>query len=371
MKRLVALLVVALALIGSACISARPTSSAGSSSASARDSAVPRAEFPSPSAVVTSGGGVVNVVREVMPAVVNVVSTTENGSGEGTGFVVRSDGVIVTNYHVVEGASKVTVLTSADKPVRYAARVIGGDAEADVAILQIQATDLATVPMGDSARLQLGQPVVAIGYALGLQGGPSVTTGVVSSLTRKITVPDDRCTDCSNGRRVYGNVVQTDAAINPGNSGGPLVNMSGQVVGINTAGVNASNAENVGFAIQIDSAKPVIFQAAEHPQAPVAYMGVGSMDASNPQIQFELDPPVSDGAAILSVVQNGPADRAGIQVGDVVVSFDGTTIDTSEALGTAIRSHRPGDDVPVTVVHRDGARSTVTITLGTNPVPQT
>jgi serine protease Do len=370
MKRLLVPLVAALAVFGAAC-TVNQSSSTGSASPSSGDAAVPQADFPSSSPVAADGGGVVNVVKQVMPAVVNVVSTTTNGTGEGTGFVVRSDGVIVTNYHVVEGASKVTVLTSADKPVRYTARVIGGDSQADVAVLKIDATDLPTVPMGASSNLQLGQPVVAIGYALGLQGGPSVTTGVVSSLTRKITVPDERCLACSNGQRVYGNVVQTDAAINPGNSGGPLVNLAGQVVGINTAGVNAGNAENVGFAIQVDSAKPVIFQAAEHPQAPVAYLGVSSVDASNAQIQFELNPPVSKGAAVLSVVKNGPADRAGIQVGDVVVSFEGQTVDTSAQLGDAIRSHRPGDDVSMTVVHRDGTRSTVTVTLGTNPVPQT
>jgi S1-C subfamily serine protease len=264
----------------------------------------------------------------------------------------------------------VTVLTSADKPLRYPARVIGGDPQADVAVLKVDATGLPTVPMGDSSRLELGQQVVAIGYALGLQGGPSVTAGVVSSLTRKITVPDQNCVACANGQRVYGDVVQTDAAINPGNSGGPLVNLAGQVVGINTAGVSAGNAENVGFAIQIDAAKPIIFQAAAHPQAPVAYMGVATVDASNPQIQFEFNPPVDRGAVVVSVVRDGPADRAGIQTSDVVVSFGGRTIETSQELGVAIRSHRPGDTVSVTIVRRDGTRSTVDVTLGTNPVPQ-
>jgi S1-C subfamily serine protease len=367
MRRFALPLVLALALLGAAC-----TSSSGSDTASpsARDSAQPRAEFPSSSPAAATDGGVVGVVKQVLPAVVNVVSTTTNGTGEGTGFVVRSDGIVVTNFHVVESATKVTVLTSSKKPVKYDARVIGGDPQADVAVLQIDASGLSTVPMGDSAMLQLGQPVVALGFALGLQGGPSVTTGVVSSLTRKITVPDQNCLVCANHQRIYGDVIQTDAAINPGNSGGPLVNLAGQVVGINTAGVSAGNAENVGFAIQIDAAKPIILQAANHPQAPVAYLGVSSVDASNPQVQFELNPAVSKGAAIVAVVPNGPAAKAGIRVGDVVVSFDGKPVDSSEALGAAIRSDRPGDSVPVTVVHPDGTRSTVTVTLGTNPVPQ-
>jgi serine protease Do len=375
MKRFVLPVLVAVSLFAAACgpSSTSSATTTRSGSVSPVDSAQAPADFPSASQVPTANGSVVDVVKQVMPAVVNVVSTTTTGTGEGTGFVVRSDGIIVTNFHVVEGATKVTVLTSAKKPVRYDARVIGGDATADVAVLRIDASNLPTVPMGDSAKLQLGQPVVAIGYALGLQGGPSVTTGVVSSLTRKITVPDPRCTVCSNGRRVYGNIVQTDAAINPGNSGGPLVNLAGQVVGINTAGVSAGNAENVGFAIQIDAAKPIVFQAAEHPQSPVAFMGVGGVDASNPQIQFELNPPTTNGVAIVSVAPGGPAETAGIKVGDIVVAFDGKTISSWEALGTAIRGHRPGDRVDVTILQRSKgwARTTVAVTLGTNPVPQT
>ena len=367
MKRFAVPLVVALALFGAACTTT--THAQTQSSPASPNTAAPQADFPSASPLVGTDGGVVGVVKEVMPAVVNVVSTTTSGTGEGTGFVVRSDGVVVTNFHVVEGATRVVVLTSADKPARYPARVIGGDPQADVAVLKVNATGLATVPMGDSAALQLGQPVVAIGYALGLQGGPSVTTGVVSSLTRKITVPDERClTLCSKGRRVYANVVQTDAAINPGNSGGPLVNLAGQVVGINTAGVSAQNAENVGFAIQINEAKPIIEQAAEHPQAPVAYMGVSSVDASNPQIQFELDPAVDRGAAVVAVVPNGPAEEAGIGSGDVIVAFDGKTVTTSDELGAAIRADEPGDRASVTIVRQDGSRTTVTVTLGTNPV---
>ena len=370
MKRVILPVLLVLSIFLAACTSTSNASTAPSGGAAA--SAQPQANFPSVSAV-TTGGGVVDVVKQVLPAVVNVVSTTANGTGEGTGFVVRSDGIIVTNFHVVEGATKVTVLTSAKKPVRYPARVIGGDATADVAVLRIDGSNLPTVPLGDSATLQLGQPVVAIGYALGLQGGPSVTSGVVSSLTRKITVPDPRCTVCSHEQRVYGSVVQTDAAINPGNSGGPLVNLAGQVVGMNTAGVSAGNAENIGFAIQIDAVKPIVFQAAEHPQAPVAFMGIGGIDVSNPQVQFELNPPVTKGVAVVTVAPGGPAQQSGIKVGDVVVAFDGKAVGSWEDLGNAIRSHSPGDTVDVTILRRSSgwARTTLSVTLGTNPVPQT
>src|SRR6266508_6329223 len=151
------------------------------------NTAEPKAVFPSSQPTVVRGqDAVVQVVHNVLPAVMNVVVESPEGQGEGTGFVVRSDGIIVTNFHVVEGATKVTVLTSADEPVHYDARVIGGDLEADLAVLKVDATDLPTVAMGSSADLQLGQQVVALGYALGLAGGPSVTTGIVSSLTRRI-----------------------------------------------------------------------------------------------------------------------------------------------------------------------------------------
>jgi S1-C subfamily serine protease len=359
MRRALLALGVVAALAFSACTTGTTTN----------NTAEPKAVFPSSQPTVATGqGAVVQVVRNVLPAVVNVVADSSQGQGEGTGFVVRSDGIIVTNFHVVEGASKVTVLSSAEEPVHYDARVIGGDEEADLAVLQVDATDLPTVAMGSSSDLQLGQQVVALGYALGLAGGPSVTTGVVSSLTRRITVEDSRCTECTNGQRVYTDVIQTDAAINPGNSGGPLLNMAGQVVGINTAGAN--QAENIGFAIQIDSVKPTIFQAAENPDAPVAYLGIlGPVQVSDPQVQFQLDPPVEEGVVIQDVVPDGPADRAGIQPGDIVVEFDGESIATDDDLVSAIRSHDPGDEVEVEVVHEGGSRDVVTVTLGVNPVP--
>jgi len=340
-----------------------PTQGAGSGA--------PRANFPSSSTAIDTGKArVIGVVKAVLPAVVNVVNqTADGGKGEGTGFIVRSDGIIVTNFHVVEGASKLTVLTSAQDPVSYDARVIGGDVESDIAILKVDATDLPTVPLGNSDDLQLGQPVVAIGYALGLQGGPSVTDGIVSSLTRQITVPDERCTECSSGQRVYTHVIQTDAAINPGNSGGPLVNLAGQVVGVNTAGANT--AENIGFAIQIDSAKPIVFQAAENPSQPVAFMGITSAAPSNPQVQFQFNTPVDKGAVIVDLVPGGPAEDAGIVVGDTIVSFDGKDVTDPDQLGQLIRDHSPGDRVTVGVVHADGSSGEVTVTLGTNPAATT
>jgi S1-C subfamily serine protease len=332
----------------------------------AQDAAEPRA-FPSSAPPVNVEDGIENVVEQVLPAVVNV----EGDQGEGTGFIVRADGIIVTNFHVVEGASRLTVFTSDAEPDQFDARVIGGDIQADLAILDIEAEGLPTVPLGDSDSLRLGQQVVAIGYALGLEGGPSVTSGIVSSLTRRITVPDDRCVECENAQRVYTDVIQTDAAINPGNSGGPLVDLAGNVVGINTAGTSA--AENVGFAIQINSVKPAISQAAEEPGAPVAFMGIGADDAASPDVQFAIDVQfdielgTDQGAAILDVVPGSPAEAAGVQVGDVVVAFGGDEISTADELGEAIRSREPGDRVDVEVVRPDGERVTLTVELGENP----
>ncbi|MGH2672694.1 MAG: S1C family serine protease [Actinomycetota bacterium] len=334
------------------------------------DRAEPR-DFPSPSSAAAEGTGVVDVVDQVLPAVVNVVVDTDQGRGEGSGFVIREDGIIVTNYHVVERASSITVLTSDTEPIEYEARVIGADIPADLAILDVDAEGLATVPMGRSGDLELGQPVVAIGYALGLEGGPSVTSGIVSSLTRQIEVQDPGCPqeECGTDQtRVYSDVIQTDAAINPGNSGGPLVDLAGNVVGINSAGT--TTAENVGFAIQIDSVRATILHAVENPDEPVAYMGIlNPLPVSDPQVQFQFDPRVDQGVLIQDVVPDGPAEQAGIQPGDVVIAFAGEAIESNDDLLAAIRSHQPGDRVEVGIVRGDGERDVVTVELGVNPIP--
>ena len=364
-RRTLILPVVALSMLLSACT---VTTTTAQPEASTSVATVPAADRGATSA---GKGGVVEVVDRVLPAVVNVVAESDGGRGEGTGFIIRSDGIAVTNYHVVEQAQRLTVITSAKKPTRYDARVIGGDQSKDLAVLQIDATDLPTVSLGDSNSLELGQQVVAIGYALGLEGGPSVTTGVVSSLNRVVRAQDQNCPPqaCKQGTRIYDHVIQTDAAINPGNSGGPLVDLAGRVVGINTAGAGASVADNIGFAIQMNAAKQTILDAAENPSSPIAYLGVGSVDASDPQLRFQLEIGAERGAAVVNVAPGGPAERAGIEVGDVIVSFDGEAADSSKELGERIRAHEPGDAVDVEVVHPDGSRDTVTVALGTNPLP--
>jgi serine protease Do len=311
---------------------------------------------------------IVQVVQKVRPAVVNVTTDLlQRGRGVGTGFIVRSDGIVVTNYHVVEGAQRITVITPSPNSKRYDARVIGGDQTADLAVLKIDATGLPTVPLGDSSKLQLGQRVVALGYALALPGGPTVTTGIVSALGRTISAQDPNCQVCKNGERTYSNVIQTDAAINPGNSGGPLVNLAGQVIGVNTAGAGAQ-AENIGFAIAINATEPTIAGAIANPSAPVAYLGVVTQDVS-PSLAFQFGLTVQSGAYVVDVSPGGPAEKAGIKPGDVIVGFDGKAITSSQQLGEEIHSLKSGDQVKVELVTSQGPK-TVTATLGVNPIPQ-
>jgi S1-C subfamily serine protease len=315
------------------------------------------------------------VATRVLPSVVNVTTDVyqasqtgapEEGQGIGTGFIVRANGVVVTNCHVVQGASRITVFTSEDEPTRYDARVIGGDCEHDLAVLKVDAEGLPTIRFGASADLRLGQQVVAIGYALALEGGPSVTAGIVSSLDRTIRVQDPRCTVCSNGVRTYSEVIQTDAAINHGNSGGPLVDMAGRVVGINSAG--SDDAENIGFAIAIDSVQPAIESAISDPLRATAYLGISTRSVTT-DLAFQMDLPVESGALVLATLANGPAAEAGMREGDVIVDIGGDAIQAAEDLGRVLDALAPGDEVDVRVVRSDGEERTHRVTLGTKPLP--
>ena len=338
----------------------------------------PTADLAEPAALPPIEAGrepVAAVVDRVLPAVVNVTTDvfradpaggTEEGQGVGTGFIVRSDGVIVTNCHVVEGGSRITVSTSQEEPERYQARVIGGDCLHDLAVLKVQADGLPTVALGTSGDLRLGQRVVALGYALALEGGPSVTTGIVSSLDRTIRAQDPGCEACPDGVRTYTDAIQTDAAINHGNSGGPLVDMQGRVIGINSAGNDA--AENIGFAIAIDSVEAAILDAIEDPLAAEAYLGV-STTAITSDLSFQFDVSVEEGAFVLGITSDGPASSAGISEGDVITSIAGRSVTSPETLGRILDGLSPGEQVEVELVGLDGAVRTIDVTLGTRPLP--
>jgi serine protease Do len=368
MRRLI-VPIAALALIASAC-----SLSLGSDDGSPAAADPVSTPVASPAALPDGDEPVADVVARVLPAVVNVTTEIaqaggETGRGVGTGFIVRSNGVIVTNCHVVEGGSKVTVSTSDEEPRRFDARVIGGDCEHDLAVLKVDATGLPTVALGNSDDLRLGQEVIALGYALALEGGPTVTTGIVSSLDRTVQAQDPGCptTVCGEDQvRTYADVIQTDAAINHGNSGGPLVDMAGRVVGINSAGNDS--AENIGFAIAIDSAKETIDRAVSEPLAPSAYLGVTTQPVTS-DLAFQLELSVESGAYVVATTADGPAAGAGIGEGDVIVAVDGRDVGSSEELGSVLGELSPGDQVDVELVGSDGSRRTIEVTLGTRPLP--
>jgi serine protease Do len=321
-----------------------------------------------------AGDPIVSVVKKVSPAVVNVTTAVPNpnalvggsaiGKGVGTGFVVRSDGIIVTNFHVVEGALNIRISLPPPEHRSWTARVIGADQERDLAVLKVNATKLITIPLGDGKDVQLGERVVALGYALALPGGPTVTSGIISALARTVQASDPQA---QGGTRTYQDALQTDAAINPGNSGGPLVDVAGNVVGINTAG--NQQAENVGFAIAItDSVKSLIAQAIAHPQGAMAFLGVSSqtVDAG---VAAQFDLAVDHGALVLAVAPGGPADKGGIRQGDVIIAFGGQPVRSSDDLGKLILQRRPGAVVAVGLVRSTGNRVTVTVTLSVRPLP--
>jgi S1-C subfamily serine protease len=311
------------------------------------------------------------VVERVLPAVVNVTTDVyqadgSSGQGVGTGFIVRDDGVIVTNCHVVEGGSRLTVFLSDEERTEYEARLIGADCLNDLAVLDIDEQGLPTVPLGDSEGLRLGQRVVALGYALGLEGGPTVTTGIVSSLDRTIEAQDPNCQACENGVRTYPSVIQTDAAINPGNSGGPLVDMAGNVVGINSAG--NGQAENIGFAIKIDFVRDTISSSIEDPLAATGYLGVSTTELTS-DLRFQQGIDVETGAFVVGTLADGPADDVGIGEGDVIISIDGQAIASPEDLGAVLDGLAPGDRVSVELVEADGGTRTVEVELAARPLP--
>jgi S1-C subfamily serine protease len=312
---------------------------------------------------------VVQVVERVRPAVVNVRTTFDVGvdrEAEGTGFLVDPEGVVVTNFHVVEAPADAQVITIdvilADGR-RHPASLIGGDPQADLAVLQVQARGpFPSIPLGRSGGLQLGQQVVALGFALGLEGGPSVTTGIVSALGRTIEAGGPGIDP-----RIYEGVIQTDAAINPGNSGGPLVDLEGRVIGVNTAGVQAAAAENIGFAIAIDRARPVIEEAIADPAALQAYLGVTTQTVT-PALQAQLELAVGQGALVRQLAPGAPAIRAGIEVGDVIVGIVDRAIATTEEIGEVLGDLEPGDRVTVLVV-RGQEEQAIELTLAARPLP--
>ena len=309
-------------------------------------------------------GDVHQIVTAVGPSVVSV-QTRSLGlgtflqavpqEGAGSGFVLSPDGVIVTNNHVVEGATTITV-TLADGR-KLDARVLGRDSNADLAVLKVDASGLPAVKLGRSDALVVGDSVVAIGNALALDGGPTVTQGIVSALDRTISAGDQTGQGTSETLR---HVLQTDAAINPGNSGGPLLNAAGEVVGINTA--VAGDAQNIGFALAIDKALPIIntLKTGQTPEQP--FLGLSTVTLT-PGIQRQLGLDVSKGAVVASVTPGSGAELAGLAQGDVITRVDGRDVQSADDVSAAVGDHKPGDQIDITV-DRGGSTRTVTAKIG-------
>jgi S1-C subfamily serine protease len=308
------------------------------------------------------------VLRAVQDAVVTInvegISSQFGGEvrGAGSGMVISDDGLILTNNHVIDGATSITVTLADGRDV--AGDLVGSIPDNDVALVQARGVNhLSTVTFGTSSDLRVGDPVVAIGNALGLGGTPSVTAGIVSALGREITQPE-HLTD----------LIQTDAAIYPGNSGGPLVNAQGAVVGINTAVAadqSGVGAENLGFALSIDQLKPLIDDLKDGGGDVVAgpFLGVRTtdLDQLQPSVLDRFGVTVDDGAFVADVIAGSGAEAAGLQPGDVITAIDGQDVSTAADVGNLIADKKVGDELKITI-QRDGKKRTLTATLGSRGV---
>jgi putative serine protease PepD len=300
------------------------------------------------------------ILEKVQPSVVSIETTEQTFQGQvsaaGSGIVLSADGLVLTNAHVVAGLGDITVVMS--DGTKHPATLVGSSPDDDIAVLKAEgAKGLTPADLGSSADLQVGEEVIAIGNALNLGGQPTVTRGIVSAKDRDLT---------AQGVELQG-LIQTDAAINPGNSGGPLVNAAGQVIGMNTAIV--ADAQNLGFSIAIDTAKPIVkdIEAGKGTVTPNgAFLGVSTLDLSGlTDAQRErFDAQVDTGALVTEVVPGSAAADGGLQVGDVIAKVDGHSIDQAADVRDVILDHKAGDKIDIEVA-RGKDHKTVSVTLGT------
>ncbi len=313
------------------------------------------------------------LTANVDPVVVdiNTVIQTGNGSGSaaGTGIILTSTGEVLTNNHVVSGSTSITV-TIANHSGTYRAHVVGVDPTKDVALIQVEGVaGLPTATLADSSTVQVGEPIVTFGNALGQGGLPSVTEGSIVALDQSLTASDGTSSEQLTG------MMQIDASISPGDSGGPIVNSAGQVIGMITAGQSTgrvSTATTVGFAIPTNNALPVVNQirsgqaSSEVIIGPVGYLGIQVTNlTAGTAAQLGLSS--TSGALVTGVVSGSPAEGAGIGRYAVITAAAGTTVDSSATLGMALHSHKPGDIVSVTWVYAGGSQHTASITLTSGP----
>jgi S1-C subfamily serine protease len=312
---------------------------------------------------IDESSAIITAVEKAMPSVVKILSQSASGTGTGTGFIFDSDGWILTNRHVVSGATQLTVILN--DTTELSGEVYGIDTLTDLAIVKVDATDLPAITIGSSDGLVSGQLAIAIGNPLG-EFENTVTTGVISGLGRRIQAGDA----ATSTSEQLNNLIQTDAAINPGNSGGPLLDSAGQVIGINTA--VSQDAQGIGFAIPIDVAKPIMDQARngqplERPWIGIYYQTVTKQLAEDENLPVEHGVLIgSSSQSVPSVFPGSPAEGAGLREGDVIVSIDGQQLDLEHDLATEILPHKPGDTVSLQVL-RGGESFELDVTLGTLP----
>ena len=295
---------------------------------------------------------VASVIDAAGPAVVAISVTTNSGEGAGTGFVITEDGYIVTNNHVIEDATSIEV-SFTDGSIK-SAKLVGADPGVDLAVLKVSGSGLPVVAIGDSDAVQVGDDVVAIGNALALEGGLSVTRGIISGTNRTVNT--------NTGSSLQG-MLQTDAAVNPGNSGGPLLDANARVIGINTAIADPGSSQDVGFAIPISSANPIIadLRLGREP----AFLGVSTQNVTA-ALDRELSLGLTSGAYVDKVTASSAAKDAGLKVGDVITKIDGSKITDSTDVLTAIRGNRPGETISITI-NRKGEEITVQAKLTGRP----
>ena len=326
---------------------------------------------------------IASVASKVSPSVVSILTQSQTASyfgqtqvqeGAGTGIIISANGYIMTNKHVIQGSQTVTVVTS-DGVSHSNVRVVGTDPLNDLAFLKISGVgNLKPAELGDSTSIRIGQSVVAIGNALG-QYENTVTSGIISGIGRSVTASTEGAdqsdmTSSQGASETLSDLIQTDAAINPGNSGGPLVNVAGQVVGINTA--IASNANGLGFTIPISAAKGVIKGVLETGKVQHAYLGVSYVTIT-PDVAKHYNLSMQVGAYVHgdpAVAADSPAEKADIKDGDVIVKVNDITLGASGSVSSLIGQYAPGTKVTLTII-RDGKTQTIDVTLAAYTGAQT
>ena len=309
------------------------------------------------------GLSTVEIVMQLTPSVVHVFTGSAAPgtfnqltptTGVGTGIILREDGYILTNNHVIAGADFITITLHNGES--FSGSLVGGDTNPDIAIVKIDASGLQPARTGSAAALEVGEDVIAIGHALALAGGPTVSRGVVSALGRSID---------AGLQETFVDLIQTDASINPGNSGGPLVNNRAEVIGVNTAALGGG--EDIGFAIKIDDAMAVSLQLIDKGYVERGFLGISPVNLTA-AIAMQIGVPVYDGIVIARVIDNSGAQEAGLQGEDVIVSMGGQDIHNTGDLSKFLLEHLPGEKVSISV-YRGSDLVETEATLGERPLP--